>query len=528
MLIIESRPKPAVVHDTDSMQPATDRTVWWLALCASAMSVGAFVYFLVQDVTLSYADAISHLEIARRVVDSPTADLTQLGGVWLPLPHVLSLPFIWLDGLYFSGLAGSIISMAAYVVTTVFLYRIAFHLTGQKLAGIVAAAFFAFNPNVLYLQSTPMTEVLLFACMAAMVFYVQRWIQTGQDTHLIGAGVSSMLATLTRYEAWILLAALLIVMVVVAKQKGYSYARGEGSTLAFIAIGGVGIVAWVVWNQLILGNGLGFLNGEYAKPSLWVGAAEATVGNWWVSLQTYSLAVVHNLGLFTIIIAVIGLVGVFVRKMFSLSYLPALALLVLFPFFVFALESGQRPLHVEEVSNDLYNVRFGLLMILPAAILVGCAVTLLIGYDVWTKVVAGVAVAGAVVFALASFMQTDGIVTLKEPLAFAEQTHTTLSAEAGAFLRQQYQGGDILMESFGNELVLFDAGITPSDNIYEGSYRLWEPALENPSAQHIEWVVMRAGDQPDKVYDALNESSAMDQYELVYQNSDYYVFKERS
>ena len=36
-------------------------------------------------------------------------------------------------------------------------------LTGSRTGAILAAALFALNPNVLYLQSTPMTEPLLFA-----------------------------------------------------------------------------------------------------------------------------------------------------------------------------------------------------------------------------------------------------------------------------------------------------------------------------------------------------------------------------
>ena len=523
MSMTESRLRPTV----PIAPPKPDRTVAWLALCTAVLSIGAFVYFSVRGVTLSYADSISHLEIARRVVDSPTADLTQLGGVWLPLPHLLSLPFIWLDSLYFSGFAGSVVSMIAYVVTCVFLYKITYTLTGQKLAGIVTAAVFALNPNVLYMQSTPMTELLLFACMAAMVYNAQRWIQTGQDVYLIGAGISSLLGSMTRYEAWVLLAALLIVMIIAARRKGYGYTRSEGSMLAFVAIGGLGAASWLIWNQLIFGNGLGFLYGEYAKPSLWVGAAEVAVGNWWVALQSYSIAVVDNLGLALIVLAGIGFIGLLVRRLFSLAVFPTMALLVLFPFFVVALESGQRPLHVAEVSGDLYNVRFGLLMILPAAILTGCLVYLCFGYKVWERIVASVVLTCAAVFGIASFVQPGGIITLKEPLAFAAASHTTLSDEASVYLRQYYDTGDILMESFGNELVLFDAGITPQRNIYEGSYRLWEPALKDPAAQHVRWIVMRGGDQPDKVSTALNASSALGQYSLVYQNDTYQIFKER-
>ena len=42
---------------------------------------------------LNYGDAIAHLHIARRVFDSHRPGLSQLGSVWLPLPHLLMIPF---------------------------------------------------------------------------------------------------------------------------------------------------------------------------------------------------------------------------------------------------------------------------------------------------------------------------------------------------------------------------------------------------------------------------------------------------
>ena len=45
------------------------------------------------------------------------------------------------------------------------------------------------------------------------------------------------------------------------------------------------------------------------------------------------------------------------------------------PFYVYALYAGQRPLHVMQIKGNLYNVRFGLLMVLPIAIFLGYLVT---------------------------------------------------------------------------------------------------------------------------------------------------------
>ena len=41
---------------------------------------------------------------------------------------------------------------------------------------MLAAALFALNPNVLYLQSTPMTEPLLFALSTLVVLHLAQWV----------------------------------------------------------------------------------------------------------------------------------------------------------------------------------------------------------------------------------------------------------------------------------------------------------------------------------------------------------------
>ena len=43
---------------------------------------------------------------------------------------------------------------------------------------MLAAALFALNPNVLYLQSTPMTEPLLFALTSLVVVRLIEWAKS--------------------------------------------------------------------------------------------------------------------------------------------------------------------------------------------------------------------------------------------------------------------------------------------------------------------------------------------------------------
>jgi len=510
-----------------------DRTVWYLAIAATITSIAAFVYFYAKGTTLAYIDSISHMEIARHVISGPSTGFGQLGGVWLPLPHILMLPFVWNNTLYYSGFAGSLTSMVSYVVCSVFLYRIVFDLTGKQLPALVGALIFMTNPNILYMQSTPMTELLLFACMAGMVYYVQRWIRTDEYRYIKRAGLAALLGTLSRYEAWVLLGVLTLIILGVAIRKGYSRSTAIATTLAFLSRGGLGIVGWLIWNQLIFGNMMYFQNGPYAKPSLWLTGNDPAIGNWLVAIKTYWYAMADDLKVFVIVILVIGLMAMLVKRRLASETLPALSLVVFIPFFVMALETGQRPLHVMQINGDLYNTRFGLLIILPASIMGGYLFWVLPTVVKHTKVVlASVAGTGLVCLAIVAMLNLSSIMSYMDPHSAPSQPGSYMPDEfsVSAFLRSHYTSGLILMQSFGNEILPFDGHVSLSNVIYEGSNKakLWQSVLTNPLKYRVVWIVMRVvAGNPDLVYKHLHSSSELSSYRLVYQDVAYKIYERK-
>jgi len=76
----------------------------WSALLISFFAL-AFSYS--RGLMLLYGDAVAHLHIARRIIDSINPGLRQLGSVWLPLPHLLLVPFVARLEWWQSGLAGA-------------------------------------------------------------------------------------------------------------------------------------------------------------------------------------------------------------------------------------------------------------------------------------------------------------------------------------------------------------------------------------------------------------------------------------
>jgi hypothetical protein len=527
-------------------------------IAAAGASVASYAYFLHRHATLAYPDAVSHLLIARRVVDASTPGVAQLGAVWLPLPHLLSLPFVWVNSWYYSGFAGSIISMAAYLLTVRYAYLIAAGLTGNRMGGLVAAVCFGTNPNVLYLQSTPMTELLLIACIAATTYYLMRWCQTGRYMHLAATAAWAFLATLTRYEGWILCGAVLVIVAYVAWRRtaaaqipdpalaapgGSAWRRWrwrlrairprvqavEANAIFYGCLGVSGIAGWVVWNAVIFHDPLYFQTGQFAKPSLWVSHSERAIGHWGVSAMTYLYAMADNASFAALALAAVGFGYYLVRTRLRPESVAPLALTAFLPFFVYALYSGQRPLHVVQITGELYNVRFGLLMTLPTAIFAGYLVTAIpAGAQAWLRRAASaalvVAVAGCSVLVL-----HGGIATLTEPLDFRASPAEHANAAAANWLRAHYNGGKVLMESFGNETVTFSSRIPVGQIIYEGSYRQWQPDLADPAGHGIRWIYMRrTPGSPDDVYRRLHGSAQLNSYRVVYKDPDRLIYIRRS
>jgi hypothetical protein len=147
--------------------------------------------------------------VARRILDSLCPGWQQIGAVWLPLPHVLNMLPVQVDAWYRTGASAIGLSIASMAVAAWALTRFTLGTTGSVLGGALGAALLMLNPNLLYLQSTPMTEPMLIgACMLA-VMYTAEWVAARGESGSRAAGWAIVAACMTRYEAWPICAALL-------------------------------------------------------------------------------------------------------------------------------------------------------------------------------------------------------------------------------------------------------------------------------------------------------------------------------
>src|SRR5258708_30486153 len=106
-------------------KPGTsDHDIFLVTQLAAVVSIASFFYYLRQGDVLLYGDAVAHINIARRVFDSQTPGLLQLGTVWLPLPHLLMIPFLLSRWMWQTGIGGSIPSLFGFVLSVAGIFRL--------------------------------------------------------------------------------------------------------------------------------------------------------------------------------------------------------------------------------------------------------------------------------------------------------------------------------------------------------------------------------------------------------------------
>src|SRR6185312_2563549 len=112
-------------NSRSAYQAPADRYDYFIAaaLLASAGLLVLWFFYSRNEILLS-GDAVAHINIARRVFDSRTPGPMQLGTVWLPLPHLLTVPFVVSARLWKSGLGGSIPSLVSYVIAGLGIFRL--------------------------------------------------------------------------------------------------------------------------------------------------------------------------------------------------------------------------------------------------------------------------------------------------------------------------------------------------------------------------------------------------------------------
>lgn len=467
---------------------------WFLALviCAVCASVCAAVWSYQTHSILLYGDAHSHLLIARRVFDNVTPGLAQLGDVWLPLPHIVMAPLAANDFLWRTGLAGTLTSMPCYLIASIYVFLTARRLTHDSRASFVGSLLFVLNPNILYLQTTPLSETVLFATLTAASYYFVAWSQTDELRDLVAAALATLMATVSRYDGWALLLALIAAIILIDWRRGQPRAKMLADVILFTTLGGIGIILWFVWNLVIFGSPTAFLSGSFssqAQTEAFIqGGFADTYHNLWETLRYYSIAAAESIGPVLFALGTLAVVYFLIRRRLSNDALAATTILIPFAFYSVAFFLGQDVMYVPHATHPpyfMYNARFGAEMAAPAAVFMATLVEPARRWLLRAEVPLTL-----VIIAQSVLISWGGVISLQDGQTGAScyPGHAVV-----AYLAQHYDGGRILIDEYHTQMDLSPANIAFRDEIYEGDGAVWAEALQTPS-KYVEWIIVAPDD----------------------------------
>jgi hypothetical protein len=489
-----------------------DRETTLLAEVAACVSVAAFLYCLRHDQILLYGDAVAHINIARRVFDSRTPGPLQLGTVWLPLPHLLMMPFLYWNWLWQTGIGGSIPSLFSFVLGAVGIFRLVRgrdDSPASRIAAWLAAILLLCNPNLIYLQTTAMTEPLYLAFFIWAVVYFSEFVRAGDGKSLLKCGWCLAAASLTRYDGWFLAG---VIATVVLGRAITQKPVARRTLIKFLLLAAAGPVLWLAYNAAVYRNPLEFANGPYSakaieqRTSTPGGPPHPGTGNLAVAASYFLKSAELNLaqGNWHRIWLGLALTGTALLLLFERQHWPFLWLWLPLVFYALSVGYAGVPIFLPPWwPFSIYNARYGV-ELLPA-VAVFSAVAVLVAWKRLQDRRAQIAVVvGVLIFAGVSYASAwrSGPISFREAWVNS-RTRLGLETELAKQLEHLPQGATFLMYLGDHVGAMQQAGIPLRRVVNEGNHRtwkhptdpdgLWERALENP-ARFADFVVAMDGD----------------------------------
>ncbi len=505
------------------------RLVSWLAFILACYST---MYHFFNDTIVSYGDAESHLNIAKRVVDGLTPGFAQLGGIWLPIPHLMMVPFVAFDSLWKTGLAGSIVAGFSYVVSSLYIFKLLKVLTKSKLASMFGAIVFMTNPNILYLAATPMTELPLIMFFTLSTYYFILFILDDRRLlSLITAGLFGFLATLSRYDGWFLVfleaSALVLYYAPKIKKDWRTYwPELQGKAITYGTLAFFGILIWIVWDSLILGDPFYFTNSQFSaktQQESWYQRGELpSYHSLSMSVLYYIVTAMANTGVLLLIFAFAGLFTYLRSKNQPHRFVISLIMSIPFIFYIVTLWLGQSVIFVPHITPrefewTLFNVRYGVMTLPFAAFFAGYLFHL-------TKAAGRGVLVLMMVFQMALF-----VVGYSPVISLADGVYGLSHAkrpDAERWLKQNYDTGVVFMDDYARTISIVRSNIPMNNTIYVGNHPYWEDSFIAPE-RYATWIVMQKG---DTIWTTIYENPQMrarlfKYFQKTYTSPDIFIFK---
>jgi hypothetical protein len=456
------------------------REVGTVALSLTALIALFALWLLHNSSILYYGDAQAHLNISRSIFDARSPGFDQLGTVWLPSLHLLTLPFVGNDWLWTTGLAGTIPVAICFVIAGTCLYLAARHTYRSLASALVVLGCFALNPNLLYLSAIPMTESVFLAGLSVAFLSLLRFAATQQRRYLVLGVLASWFMSLTRYDGWFLIP---FIGLYFARS---SYDRRWRIFFMVCAVASLAPLCWMANSWWETSNPFDFINGPYSASAIQGAKPYPGMHNWPQAAQYYFAAGRLCAGWPLTILGVLGAVVALLHKQMR----PAFFLLLTPAFYVWSIHSSKTPIHVPTLwPFSYYNTRYGI------AVLVFCAFA--------AGALAEVLHRKSLCLIIPLLSVTPWLINPSPGhwICWKESEQNSLSRRAwtraaARFLDGNYKLGDGILLHFGDLAGIFGQSHIPlREAIHEGTKPDWLPAIAAPAAFHpAKWAIALHGD----------------------------------
>ena len=493
---------------TEAKAPSQPHDARGIALLSAVLTFAAFAFCSRHQLLLLYGDAVAHLHIARRIFDSRSPGFRQLGSVWLPLSHLLLVPFVQKMSWWQTGEAAALPSMACYVAACVGLYRLALCFVRHSIAWL-ATAFFMLNPGLLYFSTTAMTEPLFLAEMiwaSLLIALLVHQSEAGETKRLgrllLGASLVLVCAVYTRYDGWVDTAAAWAVASWIVVRRRNLRERLTGIWLLGTVLVVMAPLLWLAYNAKQFHDPLDFLRGPYSAQAIEARTSPHGAGHYmeyhrpWVAfvyfLKAAELGAVPRYATALVFVLAIGGTVFLWSRRRSAGLAVASLLWLPLPFYTYSVAYGSVPIFIPIwFPHSWYNTRYGMEM-LPAFALFGAAAweAMAEWRPRWMR---------WLVPATAALIVVNAVLLLYgRPLVFQEavensRTRIAFEEALANWLRILPPGKTLLMNTSDHVGAVQRAGIPLRDIINDGDYYEWQAALKDPAAK-ADYVVALDGD----------------------------------
>jgi hypothetical protein len=438
---------------------------------AAVLIVGAAAawQYTAAGIALSHWDARAHLVVARRILDSLTPGWQQIGAVWLPLPHLLNMVPVQVDAWYRTGASGTAISVLSMACAAWALAALLRRATGSIVAGIAGAVLLMSNPNVLYLQSTPMTEAALFGTTLVAVALTARWVDQGAGPAAV-PGLACAAACMTRYEAWPVTAAVIVLSWLVLLRRRVSPRVAAAASMRLAVYPAIAIALFMLNSRWTVGS-------WFVSSGFFVAENDA-LGQMSLAWKQVREGLHLLSGRATVWPAYAG--AALIALAFARSRTRASLVLALAPVAAAAL-----PLYAY-VQGHPYRIRYSVPLV------VACAAATATGIALLPRRVRGLAAAAVAVAALLQSPPLD-----RSALLIAESQRDARNRQGREavtqYLERHYDGNLIMMSMGSLAHYMHDlsrSGFALRDFLHEGNGELWIFAMLLGPRGHVGWVAI--------------------------------------